>query len=53
VKGGEISGSNGFDAHGQIVCISLNQAHQLAATFIDAFAGFLAHDGTVANLRQI
>jgi hypothetical protein len=48
-----ISGSIGFDAHGQIVRISLNQAHTLAATFIDAFAGFLARDGTVANLRQI
>jgi hypothetical protein len=31
-----IFGSTGFDAHGQIVGISLNQAHMLAARFIDA-----------------
>ena len=32
---------------------SLNQAHDLAANFIDTFASFLARDGTTANLRQI
>ena len=48
-----IAGNIGFDGHGHIVQISLNQAHDLAASFIDAFASFLARDGTVANLRQI
>ena len=48
-----IAGSIGFDVRGHIVQISLNQAHDLAASFIDAFASFLARDGTVANLRQI
>ena len=48
-----VSGSILFDAQGHIVQISLNQAHDLAASFIDAFAHFLARDGTVANLRQI
>jgi hypothetical protein len=42
-----------FDAEGHIVQISLNQAHELAASFVTAFASFLARDGTVANLRQI
>lgn len=48
-----IAGFLTFDAHGRIVQISLNQAHHLAASFITAFASFLARDGTVANLRQI
>ena len=48
-----ISGKIIIDPHGHIVQISLNQAHDLAASFIDAFASFLARDGTVANLRQI
>lgn len=48
-----ISGRIIFDPNGHIVQISLNQAHDLAASFIDAFASFLARDGTVANLRQI
>ena len=48
-----IAGLIAFDADGHIVQISLNQAHELAASFIDAFASFLARDGTVANLRQI
>jgi hypothetical protein len=48
-----ISGSILFDVRGLIVQISLNQAHDLAASFIDAFASFLARDGTVANLHQI
>ena len=48
-----IAGLLVFNAEGHIVQISLNQAHQLAASFIDAFASFLARDGTVANLRQI
>ena len=48
-----IAGCLSFDAKGHIVQISLNQAHQLAAPFIDAFASFLARDGTAANLRQI
>jgi len=48
-----ISGKISLGAHGQIDQISLNQAHDLAASFIDAFAHFLARDGTVANLRQI
>jgi hypothetical protein len=48
-----IAGRLAFDADGHIVQISLNQAHELAASFIDAFASFLARDGTVANLRQI
>ena len=48
-----IAGRIDFDARGHIVQISLNQAHDLAASFIDAFASFLARDGTVANLRQI
>ena len=48
-----IAGFLSFDAHGRIVQISLNQAHDLAASFITAFASFLARDGTVANLRQI
>ena len=51
--GFHIAGSIGFNVHGHIVQISLNQAHDLAASFIDAFASFLARDGTVANLRQI
>ena len=51
--GFHIAGSIGFDVHGHIVQISLNQAHDLAASFIDAFAPFLARDGTAANLRQI
>lgn len=42
-----------FDAQGHIVHICLNQAHRLAASFRDAFAVFLARDGTVVNLRQI
>jgi hypothetical protein len=48
-----IAGCLSFDADGHIVQISLNQAHGLAASFVDAFASFLARDGTVANLRQI
>jgi len=48
-----IAGCLSFDADGHIVQISLNQAHELAAVFINAFASFLARDGTVANLRQI
>ena len=48
-----IPGCISFDAQGHIVQISLNQAHELAASFINAFASFLARDGTVANLRQI
>jgi hypothetical protein len=48
-----IAGCLSFDADGHIVQISLNRAHHLAASFIDAFAAFLARDGTVANLRQI
>ena len=48
-----IPGCLAFDADGHIVQISLNQAHDLAASFINAFAAFLARDGTVANLRQI
>lgn len=48
-----ISGRLIFDAQGHIVQISLNQAHDLAASFIDAFTPFLARDGIVANLRQI
>ena len=48
-----IAGLLTFNAEGHIVQISLNQAHNLAASFIDAFASFLARDGTVANLRQI
>jgi hypothetical protein len=42
-----------FNTEGHIVQVSLNQAHELAAAFIDAFASYLARDGTVANLRQI
>jgi hypothetical protein len=48
-----VPGLLSFNADGHIVQISLNQAHELAASFIDAFASFLARDGTVANLRQI
>lgn len=48
-----IAGCIHFDCRGHIIQISLNQAHDLAASFIDAFASFLARDGTVANLRQI
>jgi hypothetical protein len=48
-----IAGCLSFDAQGHIDQISLNQAHELAASFITAFASFLARDGTVANLRQI
>ena len=48
-----IPGRISFDAQGHLVQISLNQAHDLAASFIAAFASFLARDGTVANLRQI
>ncbi len=48
-----ISGCVMYDVHGHIVQISLNQAHDLAASFRDAFAVFLARDGTVVNLRKI
>ena len=48
-----VAGFLDFDAEGHIVQISLNQAHQIAGSFIHAFASFLARDGTVANLRQI
>lgn len=48
-----ISGKIVFDAHGQIVTITLNQAHDLASSFISALGAFLARDGTVANLGQI
>ena len=48
-----VAGCLSFDAQGHIVQVSLNQAHELAASFIAAFASFLARDGTVANLRQI
>jgi hypothetical protein len=48
-----ISGCILFDAQGHIIQISLNHAHNLAASFRDAFADFLARDGTVVNLRQI
>ena len=48
-----VAGFLTFDAEGHIVQISLNQAHKLATSFIDAFALFLARDGTVVNLRQI
>jgi hypothetical protein len=48
-----IPGRFTFNAQGHLVQISLNQAHDLAAAFITAFASFLARDGTVANLRQI
>lgn len=49
----KVSGTESFDVNGHIVQISLNQAHELAASFIAAFAFFLAHDGTTANLRPI
>ena len=48
-----ISGRITFDAQDHIIQISLNQAHDLAASFRDAFAVFLARDGTVVNLRKI
>ena len=48
-----ISGRILLNTHGQIVEISLNQAHHLADYFIGSFALFLARDGTVVNLRQI
>jgi hypothetical protein len=48
-----IAGLLVFDVEGHIVQILLNQAHGLAACFVNAFASFLARDGTVANLRQI
>jgi len=48
-----ISGKIVFDAHGRIVTITLNQAHDLASPFISALGSFLARDGTVANLGQI
>jgi hypothetical protein len=48
-----IAGCLSFDEQGHIEQVSLNQAHELAASFITAFASFLARDGTVANLRQI
>jgi hypothetical protein len=48
-----ISGRITFDVEGHIVQISLNQAHDLAVSFRDAFAVFLARDGTVVNLRKI
>jgi hypothetical protein len=48
-----ISGKIVFDAHGRIVAITLNQAHDLASPFISALGSFLARDGTVANLGQI
>ena len=48
-----IPGRISFDAQGHLIQISLNQAYDLAASFIAAFASFLARDGTVANLRQI
>ncbi|HSH04335.1 MAG TPA: hypothetical protein VLL52_17625, partial [Anaerolineae bacterium] len=48
-----ISGRILLNAHGQIIEISLNQAHHLADYFIGSFALFLARDGTVVNLRQI
>jgi hypothetical protein len=48
-----IPGGLTLDVQGQIIQISLNQAHDLAASFRDAFAVFLARDGTVVNLRQI
>ncbi len=48
-----IPGKNLVDARGHVIQISLNQPHDRAASFIDAFASFLACDGTVANLRQI
>jgi hypothetical protein len=51
--GFHIPGRFAFNAQGHLVQISLNQAHDLAAAFITAFASFLARDGTVANLRQI
>ncbi len=48
-----VSGKIILNDQGHIIQISLNQAHDLAASFINAFASFLARDGTVANLRQI
>lgn len=48
-----IAGLFAFNTEGHIVQISLNQAHELAAAFIDAFSSYLARDGTAANLRQI
>lgn len=48
-----IAGCLSFDAQGRIDQVSLNQAPELATSFITAFASLLARDGTVANLRQI
>jgi len=48
-----ISGKIVFDAHGRIVEITLNQAHDLASPFVSALSSFLVRDGTAANLGQI
>lgn len=48
-----IPGCLTWDVQGQLIQISLHQAYELAASFRDAFAVFLARDGTVVNLRQI
>ena len=48
-----IPGKVTFDRHGRIVELTLNQAHDLAASFVSALGAFLARDGTVVNLGQI
>lgn len=48
-----IPGSITFDKQGHIVQVMLNQAHDLASSFVLALATHLARDGTVAILGEI
>ena len=42
-----------FDSRSRLTQIIFNQAHDLAAPFVEAFSAFLPRDGTVLILRQI
>lgn len=48
-----IAGQITLDEPGHIRQIILNEAHDLALSFVQALAPFLARDGTVVNLGQI
>jgi hypothetical protein len=48
-----ISGKIRVNDHGEVLGITLNQAHALASFFVAAFSPYMARDGTWLNLGQI
>lgn len=48
-----ISGKIRVNDHGEVLGITLNQAHVLASFFVDALSPYMPRDGTWLNLGQI